>query len=47
MKKMMLFKEIYTPIFEKSKIIQAQHRSFIQLMSVISHNEEKGNLRQM
>ena len=45
MKKTMLFKEIYTPIFEKSKIIQAQHRSVIRLLSVISNNEEKDLVR--
>ena len=43
--KTMLFKETYTPIFEKSKIIQAQHRSVIRLLSVISHNEEKDLVR--
>ena len=36
----MLFNEIYTSIFEKNKVIQAQHRSVLQLMSVISHNKE-------
>ena len=36
----MYFNEIYTSIFEKNKVIQALHRSVLQLMSVISHNKE-------
>ena len=43
--KTMLFNEIYTPIFEKNKLIQAQHRSVLQLMSVISRNEKKDLVR--
>ena len=37
----MLFNEIYTPIFEKNKIVQAYKRSVLQLMSVLSRNEDK------
>ena len=43
--KTMLFNEIYTPVFDKNKVIQAQHRSVLQLMSVISCNEEKDLVR--
>ena len=43
--KTMLFNEIYTPVFDKNKVIQAQHRSILQLMSVISCNEEKDLVR--
>ena len=42
----MLFNEIYTPTFEKEKVIQAQHRS-LQLMSVISCNEEENVVRKL
>ena len=41
----MLFNEIYTPIFEKKKVMQAQYRSVLQLMSVINRNEEKDLVR--
>ena len=37
--KAMLFHEIYTPIFRKNRVIQAQQKSVLQLMSVISRNE--------
>ena len=37
----MLFNEIYTSIFEKNKIVQAHERSTIQLMNVLSRNDEK------
>ena len=40
----MLFNEIYTPIFEKNKIIQAHQRSVLQLMSVISRNKHKHHI---
>ena len=43
--KTMLFNEIYTPIFEKNKVIQEQHRSVLHLMSVISRNKEKDLVR--
>lgn len=43
----MLFNEIYTPNFEKEKVIQAQHRSVLQLMSVISRNEEENDVRKL
>ena len=39
--KTMLFNEIYAPIFEKNKTVQAHERSAIQLMSVLSRNDEK------
>ena len=41
----MLFNEIYMPNFDKNKVIQAQHRSALQLMSVISRNKEKDLVR--
>ena len=41
----MLFNEIYMPNFDKNKVIQAQHRSVLQLMSVISRNKEKDLVR--
>ena len=34
--KTLVFNEIYTPIFEKEKIIEPQHRSVLQLMSIIN-----------
>ena len=34
--KTLLFNEIYTPIFEKEKIIEPQHRSVLQLLSIIN-----------
>ena len=37
----MLFNEIYTPIFEKSKLVKPYERSVLQLLSVLSRNEEK------
>ena len=40
-KKKMLFNEIYTLIFEINKVIQVQHRPVLQLMAVISRNEER------
>ena len=43
----MLFNEIYTPTFEKEKVIQAQHRSVLQLISVISCNEEENVVRKL
>ena len=43
----MLFNEIYTPTFEKEKVILAQHRSVLQLMSVISCNEEENVVRKL
>ena len=43
--KTMLFNEIYTPIFEKNKVIQAQHRSVLHLISFISRNKEKDLVR--
>ena len=39
--KMMLFNEIYTPIFEKNKINQTHKRSALQLMSVLNRKEDK------
>ena len=39
--KTILFNEIYTPIFEKNKIVLAHERSTFQLMSVLSRNDEK------
>ena len=36
----MLFHEIYPPLFEKGKVIEAHHRSGLQLMSVINCNED-------
>ena len=39
--KTMLFNEIHAPIFEKNKTVQAHERSAIQLMSVLSRNDEK------
>ena len=39
--KAMLFNEIYTPIFEKNKVIQAHQRSVLQLMTVLNRNEDK------
>ena len=37
----LLFNELYTPIFEKSKLIKPYERSVLQLLSVLSRNEEK------
>ena len=37
----MLFNEIYTPIFEKLKLLKARERSALQLMSVSSRNKNK------
>ena len=45
--KTLLFNEIYTPIFEKEKIIEPQHRPVFQLMPIINRNEEKDITRQM
>ena len=39
--KTMLFNKIYTPTFGKNKIVQAYERWTIQLMSVLSRNDEK------
>ena len=39
--KTLLFDEIYTPIFEKSKLIKPCERSALQLLSVLSKKEEK------
>ena len=39
--KTLLFNELYTPIFEKSKLIKPYERSVLQLLSVLSRNEEK------
>ena len=39
--KTLLFNEIYTPVFEKSKLIKAYERSVLQLLSVLSRKEEK------
>ena len=39
--KTMLFKGIYTPLFLKNKIVQVYECSVLQLMSVLSRNEEK------
>ena len=39
--KTMLFNEIYTLIFEKSKLIKPYERSVLQLLSVLSRKEEK------
>ena len=36
-----LFNEVYTPIFEKSKLIKPYERSTLELLSVLSKNEEK------
>ena len=36
-----LFNEVYTPIFEKSKLIKPYERFTLQLLSVLSKNEEK------
>ena len=43
--KTMLFNEIYTPIFEKSKVIQAHQRSVPQLMSIINRDEKRDLVR--
>ena len=45
--KALLFNEIYTPIFEKEKMTEPQHRSVLQLMSIINRNEEKDITRKM
>ena len=37
----MFFNEIYTPIFDKNKIVQSYERSVLHLMSVLSKNEDK------
>ena len=42
--KTMLFNEIHAPIFEKNKTDQAHERSTIQLMSVLSRNDEKDTI---
>ena len=34
----MLFNKIYTPIFEKQKVVKAHQRSVLQLMTVLSRN---------
>lgn len=39
--KTLLFNELYTPIFEKSKFMKPFERSVLQLLSVMSRNEEK------
>ena len=36
-----LFNKVYTPIFEKSKLIKPYERFTLQLLSVLSKNEEK------
>ena len=36
-----LFNEIYTPIFEKQKVVKAHERSVLQLMSALSRNKDK------
>ena len=45
--KKLLFNEIYTPIFEKEKIIEPHHRSVLELISIINRKEEKDITRQM
>ena len=45
--KTQLFNEIYTPIFEKEKVIEAQYSSVLQLMPIISRNDEKNITRQI
>ena len=39
--KILLFNEFYMPIFEKSKLIKPYERSVLELLSVLSGNEEK------
>ena len=39
--KTVFFNEIYTPIFEKNKVIQAHQRSALQFMSVLNRNKDK------
>ena len=43
--KTMLFNEIYTPIFEKNKVIQAHQRSVPQLMLIINRDEKRDLVR--
>ena len=38
--KTFLFGEICTPIFEKQKVVKAYERSVLQLLNVLSRNEE-------
>ena len=42
MKKTLLFNELYTPIFEKKKVIKPYERSVIQLLSVLVENKKGG-----
>ena len=39
--KTMLFNKIYEQIFEKNKLIKPYERAVLQLLSVLSRNEEK------
>ena len=39
--KNLLFNKVYRPIFEKSKLTKPYERSALQLLSVLSRNEEK------
>ena len=39
---MMLFNEIYPPIFQKNKTVRAHETSTVHLISVLSRNEQRG-----
>ena len=45
--KTQLFNEIYTPIFEKEKEIEAQYSSVLQLLPIIRRNDEKNVTRKI
>ena len=42
--KMLLFNEIYLPIFEKNKKMEPFERSTLQLMCILQQNEEKDQI---
>ena len=42
--KMLLFNEIYPPIFEKNKKMEPFERSTLQLMCILQQNEEKDQI---
>ena len=41
---MLLFNEIYPPIFEKNKKMEPFERSTLQLMCILQQNEEKDQI---
>ena len=43
MKKQCFLNEVYRPIFEKDKVIQAHQRSALQLMTVLNRNGDHIN----